>query len=281
MKRQQLSGPTAAIEGRGIHTGEPSRLRVLPAPPGSGLRFCRTDLDGSLHLGREDLVRDSAEGGRTALRRGEVAVQTVEHVAAAIWGMGLDDALVELEGPEPPAADGSALPFVQALQAAGIEETGDERPVLRPRGPLVAEEGSAAVTCLPVSSGTTLRYCLDYAGQPLARGSREMRITPESFASEIAPARTFCTADQVDRLLAMGWGKGADTSNTLVLEGESVRDNQLRFDDEPVRHKLLDMVGDLAFVGGELVASVRGSRSGHSLNRKMLDKILAVCEVGN
>jgi UDP-3-O-[3-hydroxymyristoyl] N-acetylglucosamine deacetylase/3-hydroxyacyl-[acyl-carrier-protein] dehydratase len=281
MKRRVLSGPGEPLEGRGIHSGAPSRARLLPAPPGSGLRFCRVDLDGRPTLGREDLAREASEGGRTTLRRGEAVVQTVEHVSAAIWGLGIDDALVELEGPEPPAMDGSALPYVRALQAAGIEESAEERPALRPATALCAEGGAAAVVCLPAAEGLSLRYLLDYPGEPLAQGCLEMELTPESFAAELAPARTFCPANQVEKFLAMGWGKGADTDNTLILEGEGVRDNQLRFPDEPLRHKVVDLVGDLAFTGGELVARIRASRSGHALNRLLFGKILALCEVRN
>jgi len=281
MKRRALAAPTPALEGRGIHSGEPSRLRVLPAPAGSGLRFRRADLPDRPALGREDLVTDASEGGRTTLRRGGTVIQTVEHVAAAVWGLGLDDALVEVEGAEPPAGDGSALPYVQALQAAGIEETDEERPALRPQTVLAASEGSASVASLPAATGLRLSYLLDYPGEPLAQGSLEVELTPESFAAELAPARTFCPAAQVEKFLAMGWGRGADATNTLVLEGAGVRDNQLRFADEPVRHKMLDLVGDLAFAGGELVAELRASRSGHRLNRRLLGKILALCEVRN
>ncbi len=284
MKRRALAAPTSFLEGRGIHSGEPSRLRVLPAPAGSGLRFRRTDLpdlpDGPV-LGREDLVADASEGGRSTLRRGEVVVQTVEHVAAAIWGLGLDDALVEIEGIEPPALDGSALPYVEGLQAAGIEETDEERPVLRPPAVLSAAEGGASLASLPSAGGLRISYLLDYPGEPLAQGTLELELTPESFVAELAPARTFCPAAQVEKFLAMGWGRGASSDNTLVLEDGGVRDNQLRFADEPVRHKMLDVVGDLAFAGGELVANLRASRSGHCLNRQLLAKILALCEVRN
>ena len=281
MKRRTLAGPTAHLEGHGIHGAEPSRLRIVPGEAGSGLRFRRRDIDGSPLLGRADLVLDDSEGGRTTLRRGEARVQTVEHVCAAIWGMGLDDAVVEIEGVEPPAADGSALPFVQALQAAGIEETGEQRPRLRPATALTAEAGGASLVCLPSAEGLSLRYHLDYPGEPLARGVRELRLTPEVFEKEIAPARTFCPASQVEKFRAMGWGQGADTDNTLVLEGDSVRGNRLRFPDEPLRHKMLDVIGDLSFLGGELVAELRASRSGHAHNRMLLGSILESCRARN
>jgi UDP-3-O-[3-hydroxymyristoyl] N-acetylglucosamine deacetylase/3-hydroxyacyl-[acyl-carrier-protein] dehydratase len=281
MKRRVLSGPTTWIEGHGIHGGESSRLRVVPGEPGSGLRFCRTDLDERPVLGRGDVVREASEGGRTTLRRGDALVQTVEHVSAAIWGTGLDDALVEIEGVEPPAVDGSALPFVEALREAGVAETGEERPGFRPAVALSAAAGGASLLCLPSANGLRLRYVLDYPGEPLARGTLEVELDPESFARELAPARTFCPAAQVEKFLALGWGKGADTTNTLILEGESVRDNQLRFADEPLRHKMLDVVGDLAFIGGELVADLRASRSGHALNRELLAKIVESCGARN
>ncbi len=281
MKRRKLARPTEFLEGLGIHGGQPSRLRMLPGEAGSGLCFMRSDIEGSPILGRQDVIRDDSEGGRTTLRRGEARVQTVEHVCAAIWGMGLDDVLVEIEGIEPPAADGSALPYVEAIRAAGIEETDEQRPILRPATALAAAAGSASVACLPAREGLSLSYVLDYPGEPLAQGSRRIQLTPEVFEKEIAPARTFCPASQVERFRALGWGQGANTDNTLILEGESVRDNQLRFPDEPLRHKILDIVGDLSFMGGELIAEVRAMRSGHAHNRMLLDKILDVCKARN
>jgi UDP-3-O-[3-hydroxymyristoyl] N-acetylglucosamine deacetylase/3-hydroxyacyl-[acyl-carrier-protein] dehydratase len=281
VKRRTLAGPAGPIAGRGIHGGAPARVRILPAPPGSGLRFRRTDLPGSPELGGGDLVRDAAEGGRTTLRRGAAAVQTVEHLAAAVWGLGLDDVLVEIEGPEPPAADGSALPFAQAILAAGLVEAGGERPAFRPASPLAVSEGAAAAVCLPRERGLRLGYLLDYPGEPLAQGSAALEVDPETFLRELAPARTFCPAAQVEKYRQLGWGRGADTSNTLVLEGGRVRDNRLRFPDEPVRHKMLDMLGDMAFLGGELVAEVRGARSGHRLNRELLSRVIELCRVRN
>jgi UDP-3-O-[3-hydroxymyristoyl] N-acetylglucosamine deacetylase/3-hydroxyacyl-[acyl-carrier-protein] dehydratase len=281
MKQRALRKPTEPIEGRGIHSGEPSRLRILPAPPGAGLRFRRPDLAGSPALGVEDL-QPGDEGGRSTLKRGAVLIQTVEHVAAAIWGMGIDDAEVEVAGPEPPAADGSAAPFVAALEAAGLAETDAERPAFRVASPLVAGAGNAVVVALPVEGQRlVLRYRLDYPGEPLAQGERGVELTPEVFKREIAPARTFCPANMVEKLRAMGWGKGATTQNTLVLEGHRVRETELRFPDEPVRHKLLDMVGDLAFLGGALFAELRGTRSGHNLNRAILGKVRELCAIRN
>ncbi|HOX08349.1 MAG TPA: 3-hydroxyacyl-ACP dehydratase FabZ [Planctomycetota bacterium] len=281
MKRRTLRGPTARLEGRGIHSGEPSALRVVPAPAGAGLTFRRTDLPGAPVLGIGDLQK-SNEGGRTTLRRGDALVQTVEHVAAALWGSGLDDAEVEIEGVEPPAADGSALPFVEALEAAGIVEDSAERPVFRVASPLVAGAGNCTVVALPADGPRLLlRYRLDYPGEPLAQGERGFELTPEAFKREIAPARTFCPAAMAEKLRALGWGKGATAQNTLVLEGNRARDTELRFPDEPVRHKLLDMVGDLAFLGGALAAELRGTRSGHNLNRAILAAIRELCAVRN
>jgi UDP-3-O-[3-hydroxymyristoyl] N-acetylglucosamine deacetylase/3-hydroxyacyl-[acyl-carrier-protein] dehydratase len=281
MQRRRLRSPTRPIEGHGIHGGEPVRLRMLPAAAGSGLRFRRMDLDGRPELGAADLAGEAAEGGRTTLRRGSATVQTVEHLAAAAWGLGLDDLLVEIEGPEPPAADGSALPFAQLLLEAGVEDTDEPRPELRPPTALCASRGAAWAACTPSADGLTLRYLLDYPGEPLAQGCMELAVTPESFLRELAPARTFCPAAQVEKFRAMGWGKGATAANTIVFEGTSVHENQLRFPDEPLRHKLLDMVGDLAFCGAALVARVSAVRSGHALNRELFAKIATLCSSRN
>jgi len=283
MKRRALKQPTEKLSGRGIHSGEPATLRILPAPMGAGLTFRRADLPGAPALGAADVYSGKlADGGRTMLVRGEASVQTVEHVAAAVWGLGLDDAEVELFGSEPPAMDGSARCFVEALQAAGIAERAEERPVYRLASPLTVEAGNASMVALPAAGERMVfSYRLDYPGEPLAQGRLATEITPAIFAREIAPARTFCPLAMVEKLRALGWGKGADTQNTLVLKGREVLENTLRFPDEPVRHKILDMVGDLAFLGGQLAAEISGCRSGHNLNRALLGKIRELCAARN
>jgi UDP-3-O-[3-hydroxymyristoyl] N-acetylglucosamine deacetylase / 3-hydroxyacyl-[acyl-carrier-protein] dehydratase len=226
-------------------------------------------------------LRDASEGGRTTLCRGEARVQTVEHVAAAIWGLGIDDAIVEIEGLEPPAADGSALPFAEAILEAGIEVSDQPRKMLSPASAISISEEGGSITCLPCPGKTILSYHLDYPGEPLAQGSMSIELTPEVFMTEIAPARTFVPAAQVEACLAMGWGQGASTENTLILEGNKARDTELRFPDEPLRHKILDMVGDFSFAGGMLAAHIRSRKSGHMQNRSIIEAVIANCAIRN
>ncbi|MBE7464092.1 MAG: UDP-3-O-[3-hydroxymyristoyl] N-acetylglucosamine deacetylase [Planctomycetes bacterium] len=266
--RQSIS-QAAALEGVGLHSGTAVRVNFKPAEAGTGIVFARTDLAGAPRIGLQDVWQDGLPM-RTTLKRGEAEVHTVEHLLAACAGLGVTDLLVELNGPEAPGMDGSALPFAEALLKAGLKKL-EGKPLgpVAPRETVRVSEGEAEMTVEPLANGLHLTYTLHYPDAPLAQGTYELDVTPESFLKELAPARTFCLRREAETLRAAGFGKGATTQNTLVLDGAEVLENTLRFPDEPVRHKMLDLLGDLYVLGRPVRGRIRASRSGHKLNRML------------
>jgi len=276
--RQQTIEHEVSLEGTGLHTGERVRVALRPAPPDAGVVFRRSDISKSPALTVRHVNLDSSRG-RTTLELDGVSVQTVEHLLAALSTAGVDNAEVVVEGPELPGTDGSAAAFVEALAAAGLREQEAPLSVYLVDSPIFVRTPAASLAAVPARPGDLrISYSLYYRESRLARGHKSLSITSESFAEELASARTFCMAAEVEKLLALGLGKGATPANTLVLEENAVRENTLRFPDEPVRHKMLDLLGDLAILGAPLSAHVMGSRSGHTLNRLLVRKILRLCK---
>ncbi len=206
---------------------------------------------------------------RTALKNGGAEVHTVEHVLSALAGMGVTDCEIETDGIEIPGMDGSALDFVVAIRRAGLErlERGVEPVVVREK--IAIHDGPASLEALPFADGFKVSYTLDYPGHPLAQGSYEFELSEENFVREIAPARTFAIRPEAERMRAAGFGKGATTQNTVVVDGSSAVDTQLRFANEPVRHKILDLIGDLYVLGRPVRAHVIARYSGHRANRML------------
>jgi len=275
--RQQTIVREVSLDGVGLHTGEEARASLRPAPPGTGVTFRRTDVRDSPTLTVRD-AREDSPTGRTALERDGVSIHTVEHLLAALMAAGLDNVEVLVEGPELPGKDGSAAAWAGAVMEAGIDEQDAPLEAYVVESPLVVRGGNASLVAVPGAPGELrVSYSLYYRESRLARGYNSFVVTPESFAEEIAAARTFCMAGEVERLLALGLGRGASRENTLVLEENSVRGTTLRFPDEPLRHKVLDLLGDLALLGSPLSAHILGSRSGHTLNRLLVRKIIRTC----
>ena len=263
------------MNGLGIHTGEPVSVRVLPAPPNTGIVFVRTDLPHrpAIPVKSTTTIDINKSIRRTTVSKDGVEIQTVEHFMASLWGAGIDNAYVEVSGPEIPGMDGSAIQFLQQLTAAGTTEQPASRRYVSLREPVFVEEGESAIVVFP---DRTLRisYMLNY-DHPLLR-SQFVSYTqddPASFEHMIAPARTFCLKEEADRLRAAGFGKGASFDNTLVVGPEGVINNTLRFHDEFARHKILDLLGDLYLLGERLRAHVVAIKSGHPLNVKLIKKL--------
>jgi UDP-3-O-[3-hydroxymyristoyl] N-acetylglucosamine deacetylase/3-hydroxyacyl-[acyl-carrier-protein] dehydratase len=274
--RRTVSG-TAEVRGVGLHTGASTVLRILPGRPGAGVHFVRVDLPGKPRIPVDtDHVVD--RGRRTALAEGNAEIHTIEHFLAACHGLGVEDLDVEIDGLEVPGMDGSALAFVDALRRAGpVESPGTPHLELLPDGAEGAVEGStdATVTALPWEGGLRLSYTLDYGPRaPFGPQHVSVAVTPETFVTEIAPARTFVLEAEAAGLRAMGLGKGATHENTLVIGKDGPIQNRLRFPDEYARHKMLDLLGDLFLVGADLRCHVTAVRSGHHGNA-MLAKRLA------
>jgi len=268
------------MNGSGIHTGEAVSLRVVAAPPDTGVVFIRTDLPHrpTIPVRSSQMVDVGKSVRRTTLSKDGVEVQTVEHFMASLWGVGIDNAYVEVSGPEIPGLDGSAIQFVQQLKAAGTTEQPVARRYFTPREPVFVEEGDS---CIVVFPDKTLRisYVLSYA-HPLLRSQMVSYLADgaASFEETIAPARTFCLKEEAEALRAAGFGKGANFENTLVLGEHGVMNNTLRFEDEFARHKVLDLLGDLYLLGVHLRAHVIAIKSGHPLNVKLLKKLSQAME---
>jgi len=209
----------------------------------------------------------------TGIQNAEVSLQTVEHVLATLAGLHIDNAFVEVDAPEPPIGDGSALPFVEAIRKAGILPQDAERTYLTFSEPLYVEHGDRQVVLLPAETFRVTFVFDRYGRKGVESQVRTFDITPETFASEIAPARTFCFEDEVDALRAAGLGKGASPQNVLIIGEHGPRENSYRFEDELVRHKILDVIGDLYLTGRLPKAHVLAVRSQHALNLQLVQRI--------
>lgn len=273
MKRNQrtLKGPVE-FAGPGLFTGAPATLVVEPAPPGAGLAFIRTDLPGQPRI---DVVPDNVTSKvrRTALANGNAEVETVEHLLSALYGLGVDNAVIKVNASEIPHADGSAKMWVELLSKAGFDEQPEPRRVVTLKEPVAVSEKDAHLVAFPNDAGLSISYSLSYPGTPI--GSQELSLTvdEETFAREIAPARTFCLQGEAEALQKQGLGKGGTTSNTLVVGPDGPINNKLRWPDEYVRHKILDLVGDLAILGAALRAKVIAVGSGHGTNASLVRRI--------
>lgn len=263
MKRRTLKSE-ASVAGTGLHTGLPCRAVFRPAGGPTGLRFLLPD--GSAPIpALLDHVASTVRG--TNLSLGGRTVHTVEHILSCCAALGVHDLDILMDGPEPPAADGSALPFAEAMLVAGISEKPDQEiEPLAPASPVEFRDGEAFYGAAPADS-LSLRVVFDHPHPMLGRTEFSLDITPASFLREIAPARTFGLREELDGLKAAGLAKGGSLQNAMLVEKDRILcAGGPRFADEPVRHKALDLLGDLALLGVPLLAAVRAERTGHRNN---------------
>jgi len=263
------------IEGIGVHSGKPVRLRLVPSGGGKVV-FRRTDLGGA----ELTLSPDRALTLNSTVLQGEnFRIGTVEHLLATLWAAGIGSCLVELDAEEIPILDGSALPFVQAVEKAGFEELPAARPPLRIVEKMTVEEKGAWITLEPaaVEEGEklTLTYAISYDHPMIGLQSREMALTWPEFVRDIAPARTFGFLKDVDGLRRQGLALGSSYENTIVLGEKDVVNPPLRFPDEYVRHKLLDLIGDLALLGSPLIGRITAHKAGHRLHLQAVHRLLS------
>ncbi|MFN8667526.1 MAG: bifunctional UDP-3-O-[3-hydroxymyristoyl] N-acetylglucosamine deacetylase/3-hydroxyacyl-ACP dehydratase [Gemmatimonadaceae bacterium] len=260
--RRQTIAQAVTLDGVGLHLGVPCRLTFRPAPPGSGIRFVRTDLPGTPTVRAHVSVAVETER-RTQLGEGAEALHTVEHVLAAVAAQEIDDLTIEMDGPEPPIMDGSAGPFFRALEQAGIAPHGGRVEVLRLTEPVRVELGDSWYVAYPANA-LSLEVSIDFAHALVGHQEGSYDVTTATFARELADARTFGFAHEVEYLRGRGLIKGGSTQNALVLGPEGVVDNELRWADEFVRHKAMDCVGDLALAGKRVQARVVAHRPSHA-----------------
>jgi len=272
--KQRTIARAVEVRGYGIHTGEPSIVRLRPAPEHAGLRFRRTDLPDAPEIPATVESVHSAYR-ETALRRGDAVIRTAEHVLAAAHGLALDNLWIDVAGPEPPALDGSAAGWCDRLLEAGPVAQEAEAPCLRIGRPLQLKVGGARYDVLPAESGR-ISATIDFDHPLIGRQSASARLGPVEFAREIAPARTFGLSAWGDALRERGLALGATRDNTLVLSADGLEAGQeLRFPDEFVRHKILDIIGDLALVGARLQCHVVAERPGHHGNLELARRLAA------
>ena len=267
-----------SITGIGLHSGIYTTVELRPAHAGSGITFVRTDL--------HDLRIPALQASTTALEyattvgKDDVSVGTVEHLLSAIMACGITDVDIHIDGPEVPIVDGSALPFVHLIDAAGARELGMEMPVLRIRQPIEVIDGDKSIRMVP-SNRLILKYKIDFNHPAIGRQAFHFDFRHDSFLRKIAPARTFGFMRDVERMRAAGLARGGSVENCIVLDDSGVVNGALRFKDEFVRHKILDLIGDLALVGRPIVGEITANRAGHALHSRFVEKMLAAAVTGD
>jgi UDP-3-O-acyl N-acetylglucosamine deacetylase len=275
MRLQRTLARPATVQGRGYWSGEEVRVEFRPAPADSGIVFVRTDRSPEARIPACWAFRIETPR-RTTLASAGATVEMVEHVMAALAGLRIDNCEVHVDRPEMPACDGSSREFVMALDAAGAVEQSSPRQTLVVADVTRVGCDDSWVEARPApQGGFSIRYRLDYgASGPIGRQTLQMAIDPNSFRRELASARTFVTKDEADWLRARGLGSRVTTSDLLVFGDDGPIDNELRFSDECVRHKTLDMVGDLALCGHDIQGHIVAYRSGHRLNAELVRVLL-------
>jgi UDP-3-O-[3-hydroxymyristoyl] N-acetylglucosamine deacetylase len=272
MTAQRTLRRATTCAGIGLHSGRKVTLSLRPAAAGSGIRFRRLDL-GGLEVPAE-INHLGAINYATGLMRDAVQVETVEHLLAAVVSLGVDNLTVELNSPEVPIMDGSASPFVYLIQDVGVKTLDAPRRYLKVHRPISLSAGDKRIAIYP-SDHFKVTYSIAYDHPLLRHQSRTIRLTGESFVDEIAPARTFTFLKEVEMLRRQGLALGGSLENAIVIGDTGVLNSALRFDDEFVRHKILDAVGDLALLGRPVLGHVVAHRAGHALHTQLARQLLS------
>lgn len=271
-EKQQTLKKDISIEGIALHSGKDAEIRLRAAPADTGIVFCRSDLSKKVKIKAEpgtvvNLVRNTAIGSREIK---EAKVSTIEHLMAAIWGSGIDNLEIEVSGPEIPVIDGSAYPYYQLMVDSGLKEQQQSRRVFKIESPIFARQDDSYIIILPYD-GFKISYTLDYQHPVIGSSYFEFDAEKIDFAEEIAKARTFGFAEEVEKLHEQGLALGGSLENAVLIE-ETKTVNQLRFENEFVRHKILDVIGDM-FLNGRIMGHIIAVKSGHRLHVKLAEKI--------
>ena len=273
MRNQQTIRRMVTCSGVGLHTGYPVNLKLRPAPPNTGIVFIRTD-DGkpvALSASARNLIPTEL---CTTISTNGMAVKTVEHVLSALVGLGIDNAFIELDAGEVPVMDGSAAPFVRLIKAAGLELQNARRSFLKIMQPIELIDGNRKIRLEPASH-TRITYSIQYDHPLIKRQTYVYHWSVSAFERDIAAARTFGFFNEVQHLWSKGLGKGGSLDNTIILSDEGLLNQSgLRFHDEFVRHKILDLIGDLALLGVPFIGHLIADRAGHALHTQFVQKIL-------
>jgi UDP-3-O-[3-hydroxymyristoyl] N-acetylglucosamine deacetylase len=280
-RNQRTLATSTEVEGVGFITGARVRVRLQPAPINSGLVFRRLDDPAALTIpARTKFVTGTQR--RTTLGPPAQGVTLVEHLLAALAGLRVDNCTIEIDGPEPPGLDGSAKGYTAAIFSAGIVQQPGRRTILAVSSPVTVSAAGATIGLHPPdqSMGLRISYLLDYGMfAPIPRQCWTYNACPEEFYREIAVCRTFVTEDEASALRTQGVGKHLTPADLLVFGPHGALDNRVRFANEPARHKILDLIGDLALCGFDLAGHLVAYRSGHSLNVELAQKLATLAEV--
>ncbi len=278
MAKQKTIKKPASFFGVGLHTGNETTITFKPAPTDSGVVFVRADLPGHPHI-KADVahVTDVARG--TTIGLDGAKVLTVEHVLAAVAGLGIDNIFAEVDASEAPVGDGSASPFVQVLTEAGIIEQDCPKREVRITEAITYEGSGVTLMALP-SDRLRLTYTIEYGHPALGTQFKSFEINPDVFVREIAPARTFCFLHDVEQLKALGLIKGGSVENAVVIGDEEILNDSLRFGDEFVRHKLLDLLGDLVLLGYPLRGHIVAVKAGHASHVEFIKRLRSEIGIG-
>src|SRR5437773_587355 len=271
--QQQTLRETVSLEGVGLHSGNRVTMNFLPAPPNTGIRFRRVDLDGRPEVeARVENVSDTTRS--TTLARGNIRIHTVEHVMAAFAGYGIDNLFVELNGNEPPIADGSARAYCRMIQTAGISPQPEKREPYRVTAPLELQVGDSLMSVFPHDRLKVTCTSADRHGRFTQFFSVE--VSPETWERELAAARTFCFYEEIEFLIKNGLIRGGSLENAVVIRDDAVLTTEpLRYPEEFVRHKMLDILGDLALIGRPLLAHVIAIKPSHTANCELARQIVS------
>lgn len=261
------------VVGVGLHTGRKIRMQILPAAADAGIKFVRTDLENAaITMGPGGSALISRADHATTLSGEGFSISTVEHLMAALRGLGVDNAVVCLSDAEVPIMDGSAAPFVYLIKEAGFKDQGVPRRVIQMRRAVTVMDGDREVTIYPADH-FRITYTIDFAHPAIGRQSISRTIDERTFINELAPARTFCLLKDVQLLRQRGLALGGSLANAVVV-GDTGALNSLRFHDEFVRHKALDLIGDLALTGHPIMGHVVAHKSGHEMNSRLLRQLM-------
>jgi UDP-3-O-[3-hydroxymyristoyl] N-acetylglucosamine deacetylase len=267
---EQTIAEPLEFTGVGLHSGAPVTMRMLPAPAGSGIVFRRTDLDDfEIPATGRNVAKVSYA---TSLMRQGVLISTTEHLLSALIGMGIDNVIVALDNLELPILDGSALPYVEAILAAGIRTQRRRRETMRVLKPVEVREGDKFIGVYP-GKGYRIDYTIDFPA-PIGRQKASVDLASETYGSQIAAARTFGYKADEQKLRDMGLIRGAGPENAIIMGPKGPENGPLRFDDEFVRHKVLDLIGDLALTGRRIEGHVVAERAGHAMHTALVSRLM-------
>ncbi len=268
---EQTIAGSILLSGIGLHSGAPVQMRLLPAPAGTGIVFRRTDLDNfEIPAIGKNVAKVSYA---TSLMRQGVLISTTEHLLSACIGMGIDNVLIELDNLELPILDGSALPYVQAFQSVGIKIQRRRREYIRILRKVEVRENDKFIGVYP-GDGYAITYEIDFP-TPIGRQEYTVDLAADAYGAEVAAARTFGFREDERMLRNMGLIRGASEANAIILTRSGVQNGSLRFPDEFVRHKVLDLIGDLALAGHRILGRVVAERAGHAMHTALVSRLMA------